>query len=315
MVSTSSRLHRIVVLIWVAFFLRGAFYASILPVWEGFDEYAHFAFIHHLKTFGTLPRNDELVSAEISRSLKLVPLPWSLNKWQFPATTHDAFWKLSPVERLAREDAFANLPPALQTVREGEFVEEAKQPPSVLPAEHGGVEGGGKCITAGPCSRHAVVLDFAGIACHSSFVCSFQASSWRNARTVRNYFDRSMPGLLIAISRVANDSLAIALFAVLTYALVRPEPWDSRGALLIGTILGAGLLTKAYFVAALPAVLWSGAAAFLRLPVRKRMGGFARVAASLVLALALSGWWYVRTLGGRRTGVERRGTAHASRRR
>jgi hypothetical protein len=50
-VSTSSRLHRIVVLIWVAFFLRGAFYASILPVWEGFDEYAHFAFIHHLKTF------------------------------------------------------------------------------------------------------------------------------------------------------------------------------------------------------------------------------------------------------------------------
>jgi hypothetical protein len=108
----------------------------------------------------------------------------------------------------------------------------------------------------------------------------------------------SMPGLLIAIARVANDSLAIALFAVLTYALVRPEPWDSRGALLIGSILGAGLLTKAYFVAALPAVLWSGAAAFLRLPVQKRTGCFARVAASLVLALALSGWWYVRTLGG-----------------
>ena len=38
MVSTSSRLHRIVVLIWVAFFLRGAFYASILPIWEGFDD-------------------------------------------------------------------------------------------------------------------------------------------------------------------------------------------------------------------------------------------------------------------------------------
>jgi len=99
-VSTSSRLHRIVVLIWFAFFLRGAFCASILPVWEGFDEYAHFAFIHHLKTFGTLPRKDELVSAEISRSLKLVPLPWSLNKWQFPAQHPSVFGSLVPLWRI-----------------------------------------------------------------------------------------------------------------------------------------------------------------------------------------------------------------------
>ena len=163
----------------------------------------------------------------MSRSLKLVPLPWSLNKWQFPATTHDAFWKLSPVERLAREDAFANLPPALQTVREGEFVEEAKQPPLYYLLSMA-VLRGGKCITAGPCSRHAVVLDSAGIACHSSFVCSFQAVLGETHALSATILIASMPGLLIAISRVANDSLAIALFAVLTYALVRPEPWDSR---------------------------------------------------------------------------------------
>jgi hypothetical protein len=141
-----------------------------------------------------LPRKDELVSAEISRSLKLVPLPWSLNKWQFPATTHDAFWKLSSVERLAREDAFANLAPALQSVREGEFVEEAKQPPLYYLLSTAVLNGGGEFITAGPCSRHAVVFDSVGIARHSSFVCSFQAGAWRNARTVRNNPDRVNAG-------------------------------------------------------------------------------------------------------------------------
>jgi hypothetical protein len=297
-VSTSSRLHRIVVLIWVAFFLRGAFYASILPVWEGFDEYAHFAFIHHLKTFGTLPRKDELVSAEISRSLKLVPLPWSLNKWQFPATTHDAFWKLSPVERLAREDAFANLPPALQSVREGEFVEEAKQPPLYYLLSMAVL----KVAASSSLPTRVLVLRLFSILLASlviplSFAVSRRVLGETHALSA-TILIASMPGLLIAISRVANDSLAIALFAALTYALVRSEPWDNRGALLIGTIFGAGLLTKAYFVAALPAVLWSGAAAFLRLPVQKRTGCFARVAASLGLALVLSGWWYVRTLGG-----------------
>jgi hypothetical protein len=105
-----------------------------------------------------------------------------------------------------------------------------------------------------------------------------------------------MPGLFINISRVSNDSLAIVFFSVLTYALLRDDPWDTPGMLSIGITLGAGLLTKAYFVAAIPAVLWSGASA-----VWKRRAGKPGIALmgtiiAAALAFAVSGWWYVSIL-------------------
>ncbi|PYS25341.1 MAG: hypothetical protein DMG11_23080 [Acidobacteria bacterium] len=34
--------------IWVIFLCKGIFYSLLFPIWEGFDEYAHFAFIQYL---------------------------------------------------------------------------------------------------------------------------------------------------------------------------------------------------------------------------------------------------------------------------
>jgi 4-amino-4-deoxy-L-arabinose transferase-like glycosyltransferase len=108
----------------------------------------------------------------------------------------------------------------------------------------------------------------------------------------------SMPAFLISVSRVANDCLAIVLFAVLTYALLRSEPWDAVGSLLIGVTLGAGLLTKAYFVAAFPAILWAAIAGLLKSPRGERARTFMKISAAMALAFLIAGWWYLRTLGG-----------------
>jgi len=62
----------------MAFLARGLFYVSVLPMWEGFDEYGHFGFVDYLSATGKLPEPAERVSAEINRSLDLVPLPWTL---------------------------------------------------------------------------------------------------------------------------------------------------------------------------------------------------------------------------------------------
>lgn len=35
----------ILVTLWTCFLLRGFFYCSFLPIWEGYDEWAHFAFV------------------------------------------------------------------------------------------------------------------------------------------------------------------------------------------------------------------------------------------------------------------------------
>jgi len=65
-----------VLLIWLCFVCRGIFYCSLLPLWDGFDEWAHFAVIERMSTAGSLliDRNSP-VSREIDASLNLAPLP------------------------------------------------------------------------------------------------------------------------------------------------------------------------------------------------------------------------------------------------
>ena len=44
----SSGLRRTLVFVWLCFLARGVFYCVSLPLWEGFDEYAHFARVQHV---------------------------------------------------------------------------------------------------------------------------------------------------------------------------------------------------------------------------------------------------------------------------
>jgi hypothetical protein len=64
---------------WALFLVRGTFYSAMLPMWEGWDEYAHFAWIQHWNDQGTLPRTTDSISREIDESMRLAPLPWELN--------------------------------------------------------------------------------------------------------------------------------------------------------------------------------------------------------------------------------------------
>ena len=66
------------VLIWACFLVRGIFYSSFLPVWEGYDEFSHFAYVQQLVFPGTLPViNQTPVSKEVEESVRLVPLAWT----------------------------------------------------------------------------------------------------------------------------------------------------------------------------------------------------------------------------------------------
>ena len=41
--------------IWLCFLVRGVFYAAALPLWEGYDEYSHFAYVQHVAVHGSIP--------------------------------------------------------------------------------------------------------------------------------------------------------------------------------------------------------------------------------------------------------------------
>src|SRR5262252_3168806 len=123
------KLPRVLLLVWIAFLARGAFYAVVMPLWEGVDEYAHFAYVQHLIANGTLPNPQTMVSAEVSQSLRTAPLPSWLKHWGAPALIHDVYWQLSPAERDARQSALKSIPADTQFKEGIDGLYEGKQPP------------------------------------------------------------------------------------------------------------------------------------------------------------------------------------------
>ena len=286
------------ILIWLAFLARGAFYATVFPMWEGLDESQHFAFVNHLHAFGNLPRPDGHLSAEISRSLEFLPVPWALDSLPPSALTHDEYWSLPEAQRAEREAMVRNISNALQAEEGTVFFYEGKQPPlyyllcaPIL-----------KAVSGTHVATRLLVLRLFTVLLTSTVVpLTFLVVRRVLGDAVPALLSAAlltaMPQLLMTASQVGNTSLVIVLFSILAWALLRSDPWDLPGAALIGITLGAGFLTKGLFVACLPAVVVSGCAAVWRAPAdkRKRVVGF--VSAAAVLTLALAGWWYVRTLG------------------
>jgi hypothetical protein len=103
-----------------------------------------------------------------------------------------------------------------------------------------------------------------------------------------------MPELALDVARVGNDCLAVVLFSLVTWLAVRiaREGLGLKLAAWTGVALGLGLLTKAYFLAAIPAVLVVTAYRWWR-----ARGGRGAAAARAVLLGSVSvltaGWWYL----------------------
>jgi hypothetical protein len=99
-----------------------------------------------------------------------------------------------------------------------------------------------------------------------------------------------MPGFAINVSRIGNEPLCILLFTLLIWLGIGilNRPPDTRSAATFGAILGLGLLTKAYFLTAVPGVL-------LLLFYKYRKAWVAGLT-TCAIAVAIAGWWYVRNV-------------------
>ncbi len=73
-------MQRWMVVLWACFFARLLFYCAMLPLWEGYDEWSHFAVIRQMANGGQLlvSRDAAPVSRDIEASLQLAPVPWEL---------------------------------------------------------------------------------------------------------------------------------------------------------------------------------------------------------------------------------------------
>jgi hypothetical protein len=283
----------ILLLIWICFIVRGVFYSVLFPIWEGYDEHVHFAFIQHLIHPGGLPGIHEQVSKEIEESLKLVPLPWLLRN-SIPGTlTHDMYWNLPDSERIRRQQALMFLPRGLSQSPSMLWlpIYEAKQPPLYyvifsLPM---------RLISEMPLADRVFFLRCLAVLLTSVFVplgfriAMFVFSDQTLALMVVS-LAAAMPELLIDIARVGNECMGIGVFCLVLYYALRfaGAPTHSNIAAMLGLSLGLGLITKAYFLTAAAAVFCIIVAAVLS-------KGRHVLMSTLTICLgsfAISGWWY-----------------------
>jgi len=275
--------------IWFCFLARAFFYCAALPLWEGYDEWAHFAVVERMALRGELlVARDAPVSREIAASLALAPVPWECRYLPPPSATHDAFWRLDPADRARRRSLFRSLPPAAaRQDAPGNLVayEGLQGPlyywlmaPVLLAARSAHLATQVLLLRCFSVAMVSLVIPLAFLIARSAFRDDRIALACSAIIAV-------MPEFLIDTARVGNDSVAILLFTAVIWLSIEALR-DRPRFLLLGTALGLGLLAKAYFLTALPPV-----AALLVWKYRRP-----RALLVPLIALAIAGWWYIRNL-------------------
>jgi 4-amino-4-deoxy-L-arabinose transferase-like glycosyltransferase len=290
------RNRRWIVVLWACFLARLLFYSAVLPLWEGYDEWAHFAVVRQMAVGGhVLVPRDAPVPRDVEASLQLAPVPWELRSLPPPAVTQDEYWKLAPEERARRQSALREMPNswgredgtgALQAY-------EALQPPLYYWAMAPAIW----ILRGSGLLAQVLALRF-----FSSLLASLTVplvflvgrEVWDDSRlaVACAAVVAVMPGLALDVARVGNDSLAAPLFTLLTWLAVKAvrRGMDFRLTVAMGLVLGFGLLTKAYFLTAIPSFLAVG-----WLP-RRRFSDLPRMLPAIGIGIAIAGWWYVRNL-------------------
>jgi hypothetical protein len=237
--------------------LNAILYASLTPLWEGFDEAFHYGYVQHLWNARALPiQKRTCLSQEIWQSFPLAPASYIVQRNLPMVTTFDDYFRLSPAERAARRAALERIDAALATVLSDAPNYEAQQAPLA----------------------YALLAPFHAIWSHTPLpdriwrlrlVCALLAAlatgllTLRLARLLGLDLHAQCAALFLVFSsqmfyattaHVANDSFALSLFLLVLNYMVALQPW------LLAAALVAGLLTKAYFLALVPFAIFVVAA-------------------------------------------------------
>lgn len=286
-------------IVWICFLLRGLFYCSVLPLWDGFDEWAHFAVVQIVSSTGRLviDRN-ALVSREINSSLELAPLPRGMTHIPPYAVTKERYWDLPSAEQVRREVTLRSLPVdwAREPALNGMPAYEASQPPLYywLVAVVLRMTDRTPLLTRVWIVRN-VSFFIGSVAIPIGFLFARRLFGSRSIAVFLAALITLLPELAIDLARVSNESLAITMYTTLLLTVSRwlEQPQAYSRSVAVGIALGLGSLTKAYFLTALPALACVYLLAIWCEP-RNFKSCIKQGLTAFTIAFALAGWWYFR---------------------
>ncbi len=274
---------------------NGLLYACLLPLWDGFDEPFHYAYLTSLSADHELPALGQTgISQEVEQSFTLTPLPYVLHRAVAGSRSFDEWMALPETERFGRRNALAVLPRGLRRELSGRPNYEAQQAPLayflLAPLD--------AILSRAPLPARVLIIRLT-ISVVSTLLLAWASLTLFRALELERLFQNvalfcllATPMTWAAIAHVGNDWLAIPTASAFLAALViLVKESGPRPALWLAVFLTAGLLTKAYFLAFIPIFL---AALFAEVLHKKlALASALRVAA---MPLFVAGPWYLRNL-------------------
>ena len=299
------RTGRVLAFLWLAFIARGFWYCAVLPPWEGYDEPFHFAALEHIASGQGMPHADAPISLEVEKSLALLPLPWMLTLHNIPGPlmSYDEFWRLPPAERDSRITATRALPPeeGSRPATEEIVNYESQQPPLYYWLFGVALRwmSGSRLLSRIYILRLCNVL-LASVVIPLVYWIARRVLGSEPQALGTTAIVLLLPELMINLARVSNEGIALVCYTVILAAAIATvdKPLSWRAWILLGLGLGAGLLSKAYVLSAVPAVILLA----ILVTSRSQRSGEQRVSwnsivlrltSTFVVTFAIAGAWYI----------------------
>jgi len=290
-------LRSLLALVWLLLVVRALIYIAATPLWEGFDELFHFAYIHSLASTGSLPVwGETFIDAEIATSTAYVPLAGLMPQLApgFKKLSYRDYWEMEEAQRDSFREQLDRLQAsASRLVQSSVPLYQTQHPPlyyALCVPLYKAMEGRSLVDKVFAVRILSIILASAALIAVALMVKDMQSPLGATFAVSTVLW----PCLYIDISRVGNDSLGVAVFSFVFLAMVRYGARPTVGrAITVGIFLGLGLLTKAYFLTAIPAIaLFILLLALEDKPMRVRM--LRDACALFACAGVIGGWWYLR---------------------
>jgi len=230
--------------------LNAILYSCCLPLWEGFDEGFHYAYVETLWQTGDFPiLGRSLVPLDVVQSFTLAPAGPVVHTWVPEATTYDNWFRLPVAERERRRSALEKLRPVAGNSMRPNY--EAHHAPLAYIL----LAGIDWSMSGWPLPWRVLMLRLFGAAV-SVLLVYFGSVKLCRLLSLPGAFTNALlftvfcsQMLYAAVAHVANDWLAIGISVMLLASVVEMMLCPTAGKMLVEVAwLAAALLTKAYFL-------------------------------------------------------------------
>jgi len=281
-----------VVLAWIFFVITGVFISLIVPLGEGFDEPWHLGYTQYVAQNGSLPPGPALkLSVEIVNFLERQPIGWRLKAIYSSLHSQEEYWHMDRSQQVKvdtdlRELRFGATYRQSDAPFAGQY--ESHQAPLfyiiTVPVFLASAKRLSFADTFLALRIWAVIL--ASTVIPLSYMIAKRVSPSLTAANSVAVLVALFPGIYPDIVRVSNDALAVPIAAAIFLLVVEyiNSPSMTHGA-LAAVAVGLGLLTKAFFIPVIAALI----VAFLWLKHFRTAATFMGVAAAGCI-------WYAKNL-------------------